>query len=173
MRGKINSDISLMEDLLYLLPDLFFHHGASMRSRSRTSKPCLRIAGVPMGGRAAQVALGVVGFQDSSSTFAPPARAKSLGWAMLGSNQRPLPCESSKIACQSVVELAKSLQIAIFVRAHCALDFRRFTLVCCMVAVQGYSLMRTRSGMIVIRLATWRPLLRATSWVTSANFVIT
>jgi hypothetical protein len=42
-----------------------------------------------------------------------------------------------------------------------------------MVAVQGYSLMRTRSGMIVIRLATWRPLLRATSWVTSANFVIT
>src|SRR5215212_6789869 len=30
---------------------------------------------------------------------------------------------------------------------------------------------RTRSGMIVIRPATWRPLLRASSWVTSATFL--
>jgi hypothetical protein len=92
---------------------------------------------------------------------------------MLGSNQRPLPCEGSKIACQSVVEITKSLQIAIFFRAHCALVFGRFTRVCCMVAAQGYGLMRTKSGMIVIRPVAWRPLLRASSWVSSANFLCT
>src|SRR5919202_252396 len=87
--GEIIPDISLKEDLLYPLPDLFFRHGASMRSRSRTSKPYLSLAGVPMGGRAAQAALGMVSFRDSSFSFAPPARAESLGWAMLSSNQRP------------------------------------------------------------------------------------
>jgi hypothetical protein len=30
---------------------------------------------------------------------------------------------------------------------------------------------RTRSGMIVIRPATWRPLLRGSSWVSSATFI--
>ena len=33
---------------------------------------------------------------------------------MLGSNQRPLPCEGSAIVCQSVLELAKLLQTASF-----------------------------------------------------------
>jgi hypothetical protein len=33
--------------------------------------------------------------------------------------------------------------------------------------------MRTKSGMIVIRSAAWRPLLRASSWVSSANFACT
>jgi hypothetical protein len=32
---------------------------------------------------------------------------------------------------------------------------------------------RTRSGMIVIRPAAWRPFMRASSWVNSANFVMT
>jgi hypothetical protein len=34
-----------------------------------------------------------------------------LTWAMLGSNQRPLPCEGSVIVCWSFLELAKFLQI--------------------------------------------------------------
>jgi hypothetical protein len=46
---------------------------------------------------------------------------------MLDSNQRPLPCEGSVIGSQSVLELAKLLQIAIFFRDHFALVFRRFT----------------------------------------------
>jgi hypothetical protein len=32
---------------------------------------------------------------------------------------------------------------------------------------------RTKSGRIVIRLATWRPHLRASSWVHSATFAVT
>jgi hypothetical protein len=32
-------------------------------------------------------------------------------WAMLGSNQRPLPCEGSLIGCWTFLELAKPLQI--------------------------------------------------------------
>jgi hypothetical protein len=35
-------------------------------------------------------------------------------WAMLGSNQRPLPYEGSKIVCWRVLELAKSLQMETF-----------------------------------------------------------
>jgi hypothetical protein len=35
-------------------------------------------------------------------------------WAMLGSNQRSLPCEGSVIVCWRFLELAKRLQIAIF-----------------------------------------------------------
>jgi hypothetical protein len=37
-----------------------------------------------------------------------------LGWAMLGSNQRPLPCEGSAIVCCRFLELAKYLQISTF-----------------------------------------------------------
>ena len=33
---------------------------------------------------------------------------------MLGSNQRPLPCESSAIVCWRFLEFAKSLQIEAF-----------------------------------------------------------
>ena|SRR5918995_4456764 len=36
------------------------------------------------------------------------------GWAMLGSNQRPLPCEGSVIVCWRFLELAKLLQITVF-----------------------------------------------------------
>jgi hypothetical protein len=35
-------------------------------------------------------------------------------WAMLGSNQRPLPCEGSVIVCWRFLEVAKSLQIERF-----------------------------------------------------------
>jgi hypothetical protein len=35
-------------------------------------------------------------------------------WAMLGSNQRSLPCESSVIVCWEFLELAKCLQIEAF-----------------------------------------------------------
>jgi hypothetical protein len=48
-------------------------------------------------------------------------------WAMLGSNQRPLPCEGSKILCWRFLELAKHLQIRIFSRRHFSQVFRRFT----------------------------------------------
>jgi hypothetical protein len=36
---------------------------------------------------------------------------ETLGWAMLGSTQRPLPCEGSTIVCWSFLEIAKYLQI--------------------------------------------------------------
>jgi len=35
-------------------------------------------------------------------------------WAMLGSNQRPLPCEGSTIVCRRFLEVAKFLQIEAF-----------------------------------------------------------
>jgi hypothetical protein len=37
-----------------------------------------------------------------------------LKWAMLGSNQRPLPCEGSAMVSWRFLELAEFLQIAIF-----------------------------------------------------------
>ncbi len=42
--------------------------------------------------------------------------ATSFEWAMLGSNQRPLPCEGSATVCWSFLELAKLLQIAVLPR---------------------------------------------------------
>src|SRR5215208_4948458 len=39
-------------------------------------------------------------------------------WAMLGSNQRPPPCEGSTIACWRCLEIAKCLQIEVFLRWH-------------------------------------------------------
>jgi hypothetical protein len=35
---------------------------------------------------------------------------------MLGSNQRPLPCEGSTIGCWRCQEIAKCLQIVVFLR---------------------------------------------------------
>jgi hypothetical protein len=46
---------------------------------------------------------------------------------MLGSNQRPLPCEFSAVVCWGFLELAKSLQIAVFLRRRFSQAFRRFT----------------------------------------------
>jgi hypothetical protein len=37
-----------------------------------------------------------------------------LGWAMLGSNQRPLLCEGSVIVCWRFLVLAKRLQTSVF-----------------------------------------------------------
>ena len=42
--------------------------------------------------------------------------AASCEWAMLGSNQRPLPCEGSTMVCWRFLELAKSLEIDVFLR---------------------------------------------------------
>src|SRR5215204_3436432 len=39
-----------------------------------------------------------------------------LGWAMLGSNQRPLPCEGSTLVCWKFVELAECLQMYILAK---------------------------------------------------------
>src|SRR5215218_8539518 len=39
-----------------------------------------------------------------------PVKQHFLGWAMLGSNQRPLPCEGSVLVCWRFLELAKFLQ---------------------------------------------------------------
>jgi hypothetical protein len=52
---------------------------------------------------------------------------ESLGWAMLGSNQRPLPCEGSVIVCWRFLELAKYLQITAFLRSCFSQGFRGFT----------------------------------------------
>jgi hypothetical protein len=43
-----------------------------------------------------------------------PGKLHFLKWAMLGSNQRPLPCESSTIVCWRFLDCAKLLQIAAF-----------------------------------------------------------
>jgi hypothetical protein len=48
-------------------------------------------------------------------------------WAMLGSNQRPLPCEGSKILCWRFLELAKLLEMDVFLRQCFSQRFRRFT----------------------------------------------
>ena len=46
---------------------------------------------------------------------------------MLGSNQRPLPCEGSKIVCWRFLEIAEYLQITEFPRWRISRHFRRFT----------------------------------------------
>jgi hypothetical protein len=48
-------------------------------------------------------------------------------WAMLGSNQRPLPCEGSVIVCRRVREFAKCLQILVLGLWRISQLFRRFT----------------------------------------------
>jgi hypothetical protein len=48
-------------------------------------------------------------------------------WAMLGSNQRPLPCEGSTIVCRRFLEVAKFLQIGAFSLRRLSQHFRRFT----------------------------------------------
>jgi hypothetical protein len=45
---------------------------------------------------------------------------------MLGSNQRPLPCESCVMVCWGFLEVAKCLQIAVFLRRRISEHFRRF-----------------------------------------------
>jgi hypothetical protein len=46
---------------------------------------------------------------------------------MLGSNQRPLPCEGSAMVCWGFLELAELPQIAVFLRCCFSQMFRRFT----------------------------------------------
>jgi len=46
---------------------------------------------------------------------------------MLGSNQRPLPCEVSTIVCWRFLEFAKSLQISILTICCFSSVFRIFT----------------------------------------------
>jgi hypothetical protein len=46
---------------------------------------------------------------------------------MLGSNQRPLPCEGSVIFCWRFLEVAKCLQIAVFLLCRLSQAFRIFT----------------------------------------------
>src|SRR5215204_1247241 len=46
--------------------------------------------------------------------FRFPSLAGTSWWAMLGSNQRSLPCEGSKIACWEFLELAECLQMVEF-----------------------------------------------------------
>ncbi len=48
-------------------------------------------------------------------------------WAMLGSNQRPLPCEGSAIVCWEFLELAKCLQMEAFGLRRFSQPFRKFT----------------------------------------------
>jgi len=55
-------------------------------------------------------------------------------WAMLGSNQRPLPCEGSVIACWSFLELAKFLQIHRFFALDLFPAFQEIYSGCCTVA---------------------------------------
>ena len=53
---------------------------------------------------------------------------------MLGSNQRPLPCEGSAIAFRRFLEFAKSLQTVEFIGIVLFLSFQVVCLGCCTVA---------------------------------------
>jgi hypothetical protein len=55
------------------------------------------------------------------------AKQHFLRWVMLGSNQRPLPCEGSAIVCWMFPKLAKFLQMEIFDLWRFSRPFRRFT----------------------------------------------
>jgi hypothetical protein len=59
---------------------------------------------------------------------------------MLGSNQRPLPCEGSTIGCWRCLEIAKCLQIVVFLRRRISLRFRRFIRVVAWLLRRGYGL---------------------------------
>ena len=50
-----------------------------------------------------------------------------FGWTMLGSNQRPLPCEGSVIDCWRFLEIAKCLQMDVFSLRGFSQHFRIFT----------------------------------------------
>jgi hypothetical protein len=57
-------------------------------------------------------------------------------WAMLGSNQRPLPCEGSTIVCLEFLENAKCLQMYRFLALTHFPAFHEIYSGCCTVAAQ-------------------------------------
>src|SRR5215217_7038884 len=57
---------------------------------------------------------------------------------MLGSNQRPLPCEGSTIVCWRFLELAKFLQTVIFLRQCFSQHFSSFTQVAAQLLHRRY-----------------------------------
>jgi hypothetical protein len=69
--------------------------------------------------------------------FGNPREGTNKDSAMLGSNQRPLPCEGSTIVCWRFMELAKFLQIAVFLRRSSSQCFRRFTRVAARLLHKG------------------------------------
>jgi hypothetical protein len=70
---------------------------------------------------------------------------------MLGSNQRPLRCEGSKMVFWRFLELTESLQSAVFLCWHFSQHFGRFTRVAARLLHSRYgTYLRTRSGIIVI-----------------------
>src|SRR5215210_999765 len=56
---------------------------------------------------------------------------------MLGSKQRPLPCEGSTIVCCRFLELANFPQTAVFLRRRIFQLFRRFTRVAARLLHKG------------------------------------
>ena len=91
-------------------------NGGQSRSLARASERTALLHKVSSGVRLPQISLV---FYLQNDTFHE--------WAMLGSNQRPLPCEGSAIVCWRVLDLAKSLQITVFLRRRISQLFRRFT----------------------------------------------
>jgi hypothetical protein len=65
------------------------------------------------------------------------AFAGHLEWAMLGSNQRPLPCEGSTIGCWRFLELAKYLQTTVFLLWYFSPAFQEIYSGCCTVAAHS------------------------------------
>jgi len=56
-----------------------------------------------------------------------PSFAGISEWAMLGSNQRPLPCEGSATVCWTFLEIAKYLQMTKMLPCYFSQYFRKFT----------------------------------------------
>jgi hypothetical protein len=55
---------------------------------------------------------------------------------MLGSNQRPLPCEGSTIVCRRFLEITKLLQMCLFFALTHFPAFQEIYAGCCTVAAQ-------------------------------------
>jgi hypothetical protein len=61
-------------------------------------------------------------------------------WAMLGSDQRPLPCEGGGTGCWGFLELAQSLQMADFLCQLFSWHFQLFTRVAAGLLHRRYGL---------------------------------
>jgi hypothetical protein len=60
---------------------------------------------------------------------------------MLGSNQRPLPCESSVKVCLTFLQLTKCLQTNIFLRQHFSWHCRLFTRLAAQTQIATFGLL--------------------------------
>ena len=76
-------------------------------------------------------------------------------WAMLGSNQRPLPCEGSVIVCRGDIPANADL-----LEMMLCLRFQKIYPGCCAVAAHSWLAIGVIPGWV-----RWRPVLRRSRWI--------